>query len=254
MPNFTKYIPLTEAEYRKFKEKQDKEIIQTQQELQRPIGIEPLSTAQNEKIETLFSKTPEADDTREQRYAQLFHIVNELKRKVDAQIKPQEMSEERKLPKFSFEEYKVKSTRNKAENLINMLGEETWNPKGELVINNTPIPLSKATELLNFAVSDWSTKYISKPPVGATEFLQLIQERNIPVHFLGKGIKSLLNLGPKVQGIAVAAAEPDSRYQHSPIKRKKPKISSEEIDDDKLQKRGYDVLQSSKKFKQYMKS
>ena len=118
-------------------------------------------------------------------------------------------------PKFSFEEYKVKSTRNKAENLINMLGEETWNLKGELVINNTPIPLSKATELLNFAVSDWSTKYISKPPVGATEFLQLIQERNIPVYFLGKGIKNLLNLGLKVQGIAVAA-EPDS--QHSPIK------------------------------------
>ena len=72
---FTKYISIIEREYQKFREEQQKQAILTQEELARPSVILPLANAQNEK--TLFapSKNP---DLQEQRYKQLFNIIQEL--------------------------------------------------------------------------------------------------------------------------------------------------------------------------------
>ena len=238
MSGITKYIPVSESEFRKLKELENKEAILTQQELQRPDAIVPLAAAQKAKTQVLFenSSTP---DLQEQRFTQLFHIVNDLKRKVEEQSALATKPRRETLP-INFANYKVKSTRNKAEKLVDLLGNTMWNSDGELVVDGNAIAGSKADELLNFAVSDWETKYTRNPPTGSDQFMDLIRNKNVPLHVLGKGARQLLD---NVQGIAAMPPSParQTRRGTSLI----PRLS--------LQMRGEDVLNDSKKFGVFMK-
>ena len=89
MASFTKYIPLTEDQYQKYKLEQDAQLQQSQQNLLHPTAVHSLSTAQDEQIKTLFENSNRPEH-QEQRFKQLFHIVNELKNKVESQMKDTE--------------------------------------------------------------------------------------------------------------------------------------------------------------------
>ena len=85
---FTKYIPVSEAEYQKFREVQNKQAKLTHEELDRPSALTPLVETQNEKVRTLFHQS-DNPDLQEQRYTHLVNILNELKRQVEQQNQPQ---------------------------------------------------------------------------------------------------------------------------------------------------------------------
>ena len=81
---FTKYIPISEAEYQKFREVQNKQAKLAREELERPSALAPLVETQNEKAHTLF-KQSDNPDLQEQRYMHLVNILNVLKRQVKQQ-------------------------------------------------------------------------------------------------------------------------------------------------------------------------
>ena len=95
---FTKYIPITEAEYQKFRELQNKEAKLVREEIERPPAVIPLVETQKEKTQTMFtpSNNPELQ---EQRYMHLVNIMNDLKRQVEqqrqlpAQVAPQQQAQ-----------------------------------------------------------------------------------------------------------------------------------------------------------------
>ena len=95
---FTKYIPITEAEYQKFRELQNKEAKLVREEIGRPPAVIPLVETQKAKTQTMFtpSNNPELQ---EQRYMHLVNIMNDLKRQVEqqrqlpAQVAPQQQAQ-----------------------------------------------------------------------------------------------------------------------------------------------------------------
>ena len=95
---FTKYIPVSEAEYQKFREVQNKQAKLTREELNRPSALTPLVETQNDKVRTLFQHS-DNPDLQEQRYTHLVNILNELKRQVEQQNQPQ-MHQASMPPKF----------------------------------------------------------------------------------------------------------------------------------------------------------
>ena len=95
---FTKYIPVSEAEYQKFREVQNKQAKLTREELNRPSALTPLVETQNDKVRTLFHQS-DNPDLQEQRYTHLVNILNELKRQVEQQNQPQ-MHQASMPPKF----------------------------------------------------------------------------------------------------------------------------------------------------------
>ena len=95
---FTKYMSVSEAEYQKFREVQNKQAKLTRKELDRPSALTPLVKTQNEKAHTLF-KQSDNPDLQEQRYTHLVNILNELKRQVEQQNQPQ-MHQASMSPKF----------------------------------------------------------------------------------------------------------------------------------------------------------
>lgn len=86
MSGITKYIPITESEYKKYREEQQNRVKLAQDELARPNAIVTLANAQDEKAHTLFNDTGNAE-LQELRYKQLFNIVNELKNQIEKQTK-----------------------------------------------------------------------------------------------------------------------------------------------------------------------
>ena len=90
---FTKYIPITEAEYQKFRELQNKETKLVQEEIERPPAVIPLVETQKEKTQTIFtpSNNPELQ---EQRYMHLVNIMNELKRQVEQRQLPAHVAQQ----------------------------------------------------------------------------------------------------------------------------------------------------------------
>ena len=60
-PGFTKYIPVSEAEYQKFREVQNKQAKLTREELDRPSALTPLVETQNDKVRTLFQHSDNPD-------------------------------------------------------------------------------------------------------------------------------------------------------------------------------------------------
>ena len=95
---FTKYIPVSEAEYQKFREVQNKQAKLTREELDRPSALTPLVETLNEKAHTLFHQS-DNPDLQEQCYTHLVNILNELKRQVEQQNQPQ-MHQASLPPKF----------------------------------------------------------------------------------------------------------------------------------------------------------
>ena len=67
---FTKHIPVSDAEYQKFREVQNKQAKLMREELDRSSALTPLVEMQNEKVHTLF-KQLDNPDLQEQRYRRL---------------------------------------------------------------------------------------------------------------------------------------------------------------------------------------
>ena len=58
---FTKHIPVSEAEYQKFREVQNKKAKLTREELDRPSALTSLVETQNEKAHKLFKQSDNPD-------------------------------------------------------------------------------------------------------------------------------------------------------------------------------------------------
>ena len=180
MSGFSKYIPVPEDEYRKFKKQQQEQIQQTQQELQQPATVAALSTAQHEKDRELFTPTTNPE-MQEKRYRELVHMINELKRQITttAYVPPSK-------PPLTFGNLQAK-----ADNFLNALGPESWNENNELIYEGRAIPQSSKRELTEYAISNWKTKYSNKPPSGGEELRRLIASKNVPSTSLGLGFRSM---------------------------------------------------------------
>ena len=171
MSGFTKYVPVTEDEYKRFKQQQ--QVLQTQQELHQPAPLTTLATAQNDKERELFSHSSNPE-LQEKRFKQLVHMINALKRQITAS---------NSSPRF------VENTHlTKADRFLNILGPQMWNEKDELVYKGEAIPQSSRKTLTDYAVSDWRTKF-KTPPKGGAELKEIIHDLNIAPQYLGRGIQ-----------------------------------------------------------------
>ena len=201
MASVKKFIPITEEEYRQFIKLQNQQAELAKQELAQPPAIKPLLTAQNDQIDTIFSKTL-APSKQEQRFNELSHLVKQLQAKVIAQttLPPQPI----KQPTATKEQQQEKLPRgyqNRSRHLLHALGDEVWNEKGELVVDGKVIENSDRGDLTNFATTNWVNKY-NVPPPGANEMLQLIKQKKISPTILGTKVRKQLKTN--VVGFATA--------------------------------------------------
>ena len=179
MSGFSKYIPVTEEEYKRFKQEQQKQILLTQQELQQSPSEVTLSSTQNEKTRKLFEPTSNSD-LQEKRFKELVHMVNELKRQITTSTP------------VPIERPALGRLQTKADKFLSHLGPEVWNEKDELVYNNEVFPHSSKKLLTEYAVSNWKTKF-NKPPIGSKPLQQLILDKNVPSTVLGRGVQRVNN-------------------------------------------------------------
>ena len=238
MSGFSKYIPITEDEYKKFKKQQHEQILQTQQELQQTPPIVTLSSVQNDKAHELF-KSSDNLELQEKRFKQLVHMVNELKRQIaepSLQAKPSMPPQAR--PTFG-------RLQAKADWLLNELGSETWNENDELVYEGQAIPQSSKKALTEYAISNWKTKFSKNPPKGSQELQKIISNKAIPATSLGQGFRSSIPMHS-------AQDEAKTKLQVKKISQGvvKKKSQVKKISNDQVEK----ILADSHMFRQLMKS
>ena len=228
---FTNYVPISETEYGKFRELKNKEANLVKDEINRPAPLLPLAEARNEKDQVLFapSNNPERQ---EQRYLQLLNIVTELKKKLEQQettrrelsqevqektTPSQQQQQQHQQPpqKITFSNIRSASARQKAMALQEMLGQDVWNTKNELVVDGSAVPNSKKEELLSYATTNWRTKYnANKKPVGASNILKLAKEKNIPSKMLGDQARKIVaTSSPRIRGLALITKKSKKRKQ-----------------------------------------
>lgn len=229
--NFTKYIPVAEEEYHAFKEQQRKEIKRVGEDLVQPDALQPLADAQKEKTRVLFD--PNLDpNLQEQRFAHLTAIISDLKRKLEEQ--PTQPLQPVAPP------VKVHAPLNMGKRegaLFSALGPDIWSGDGELLIDGEVIPNSDKTELLNYAASNWLSKYSQHVPVGGKEMLDLLHQKKIPQKLWSNKLRAATDT-PSIQGLASVATTQ---------KKRKAEPST-------THKTGMDVLASGSKFKKFMNS
>jgi hypothetical protein len=216
---FTTYVPISETEYGKFRELKNKEAKLVKDEINRPAPLLPLVEANNEKDQVLFSSSGNAEQ-QEQRYLQLLNIVTGLKKKLEQQeAAPREVSQEAQgnmlLPQHQQQQQQQqrdifpniisRAARQKAKALHEMMGQDVWNMNNELVVDGSAVPGSSKEELMNYATTNWRTKYnANKKPVGASNFLKLAKEKHAPAKLLGdQAKKSIASSSSPIRGLAL---------------------------------------------------
>ena len=177
MKGFSKYVPVTEEEYKRFKQQQQQQVLQTQQELQQPAPLSTLTTVQNQKDRELFL-TAANPELQARRFKQLVHMINALKKQIaTTTVAP-----------------RIAEAQTKADHFLNILGPQMWNERDELVFKGEAIPQSNRQILTDYAVSDWRTKF-KTPPKGGTELKEIIREIGIAPQYLGRGIQQKERMG-----------------------------------------------------------
>ena len=202
---FTKYIPITETEYQKFREYKQKQAKLVQEELARPAAVLPLVEAKNEMTRTLFEKS-NTPDIQEQRYKELFNIITDLKRQVENPREltaPEKRIKESEVPAESVPARKTRSIVDRKRALRDRLGNNIWNEQDELVLDGTPVPGSSKDTLIDYATSSWRTKYNNNTPPGGSPLLEIIREKNISPNLLGKKVQEK----SQVQGFATKTSK-----------------------------------------------
>jgi hypothetical protein len=243
---FTKYIPIKEDEYHEFKQRQRKEMKHTQEELALPNALQPLVAAQNEKTHTLLE--PSADpETQEQRFAHLTSIINRLKRKVDEQ----QHKSVQVLPSTPLVGQTLTKMGQREQALANALGASVWNEHGQLIINGAAIPNSDKNELLNYAASNWTTKYLQKIPEGATQFQKLMRQQNIPKKMWAAKLRGA---APGAEEEVASSSIPEGFGMKTPTTQKKKKKGNPSTPGfDGATYQGLKLLNSGQKFNKFMK-
>jgi len=228
---FSKFIPITEEQYRDFKEHQNNEAKIAEQELTRPAEMLPLVAAQNEKTRTLFTQS-NSPELQEQQLAHLTTIINDLRQKVVSQ------QEKTITPPLSDPIKLFSGNRQKnAESLLSALGDDIWNEKGELVAGGSAIPNSSKEELMNFLGSNWRTKYLDNEPVGAAKLVDLVKRKNIKPKLVG------VKLRRKLQNVPAVKQSTPSQIKGFASVGKRQR-SPEEV--------GWEILNQDKKFRKFL--
>jgi hypothetical protein len=227
---FVKHYPITEAEFREYKELQRKSAKNLQEEIARPDAVLPLDSAQREKEHILF--TPSNDpELQKQSFTHFLTIVDKLKKKVEEQQRPTPMFTEK--PPLSKTSYVQK----RANRLVDALGTDAWNNKDELLVAGVPIPDSNKSELLDYMTSNWQTKYLDKQPVGASHLLELVKAKDISASTLGKTLRTQLK--SPIKGFAKLAT------QATPVKLKR--LAAKKFKANKIQA-GFQLLEDGRHF------
>jgi hypothetical protein len=240
--NFTKYIPIKEEEYHAFKEQQRKEIKHAEEEISRPSALQPLVAAQNEKTKTLF-ETTNNPELQEQRLAHLTSVINRLKRQVEEQGSQQNVvSFAPSMPLATSEKL---GKREQA--LFNALGNNIWNANDELVIDGAVVPNSDKNELLNYAASNWTRKYLQKAPEGGAQLRKMMRDKNIPEKLWSAKLRSQTMLDESPQSTSTAMGSALTTPSN------KKKNTDTPFSDKKLQA-GLEMLNSEKEFNNFMKT
>lgn len=246
----TKYIPLSEEEYREFKEYKRGQAKRIQEGINNPPILAPLSHAEDQKIHTLF--TPASNpELQEKRFNDLWHSISEMRKKLSsnaAKTSPQSTLDPKREnlhnpigDTFNPSLLQGRNAKSRAERLLETLGPSAWNQSGELIVNETPIPGSNVNELMKYSITDWRSKYSENPPKGAPELLKLMKESNLKEDILGARVKAQMesDFGPMGSGgFAVKAKTP---AKTSGRKKRAP------------EQRGLDIVSSKKMFDEVMK-
>ena len=234
---FTKFIPLSEAEYREYLDAKNKHIKSVQQELARPAVAEPLVLKYDEKQRVLFNPTSNPE-LQEKRFNELTHILNNLKKDVIRSNPPARLHTLPTLPSAAAQ--------HRATQLFENLGPQVWNENNELVIEGESIPGSSRNVLMEFAATDWRNKFTRDPPVGGSQLIQLLKDKNIPESNVGAGIRSRLKL--PIIGYAASAqtSDEDIPCQEYAKFLREPTSRAQTI--------GENILKSNKKFRRFMRA
>ena len=243
MSGFSKYFPITEDEYKKFKKQQHEQILQTQQELQQTPPVVALSSAQNDKTHELF-KSSDNLELQEKRFKQLVHMVNELKRQIaEPTLQVKSSTQPQARPTFG-------RLQAKADWLLNELGSETWNENDELVYEGQVIPQSSKKALTEYAISNWKTKFSKNPPKGSQELQKIISNKEIPATSLGQGFRSSIPRSsiPMRSNQGVVKKKSQVKKISQGIVKKKPQVKK--ISNDQVEK----ILADSHMFRRLMKT
>ena len=191
--SFTKLIPVCEEEYKKFRETQNQQAKLTTDELTRPVALNHLVQVQDEKTHALLASTDKPADVMEKRLIELSHTISILTRLVENQVlshqQPRNLPTPQEIPlKFNYDKITSIRGRDKAQKVLDSLGPSVWNDAGELVVDGKPIPHSNREDLMNYAVTDWSTKYAVHPPVGASSLHKFLLEKAIHPTLLNSNV------------------------------------------------------------------
>jgi len=190
-PLFTKYVPLTEAEFRNYQETQNKHIRNVREEIERPPAVAPLVQAVDEKQQLLFNSTL-PPELKEKLYQELTHIIDGLKQKLrNTPIAPPLLPKKVALQPIQLNSIVAS---HRARQIQETLGPDVWTDKEELSIDGESIPGSSRHSLMDYVASDWKTKF-NKAPTGLKQMLNLVKEKNIPSTALGKGARSRMKSG-----------------------------------------------------------
>ena len=192
--SFTKYIPISEEDYHKFREAQNQQAKLSNDELTRPVALNHLVQVQDEKTHELLAPTDLPADVVEKRLIELRLKINNLQRQVENQgpsqpLKPTTHLEE---PPLNVNLGNITSIRGRAKALkvLDSLGPSAWNAAGQLVVDGKPIPQSNREELMDYAVTDWTSKYALRPPVGTNYLHKLLLDKAIPSVLLNTNVRS----------------------------------------------------------------
>jgi hypothetical protein len=247
----TKYIPLSEEEYREFKEYKYGQAKRIQASIDKPPIMAPLSHAEDQKIHTLFDPTSNPE-LQEKRFNDLWHSIADMRKKLTSnslKTTPQSTSDPKRdnLGNPSNETFnpsllRGRNAQTRAERLLETLGPTAWNQSGELIVNEKPIPGSNVNELMKYSITDWRTKYSENPPKGALELRKLMKEANLKEDILGARVRAQMGSDSsslESGGFAVKTNTPTP-------KRQKPKKRAAE-------QRGFDIVSNKKRFDAAMK-
>jgi hypothetical protein len=193
--SFEKYVPITEKEFRKYQESQNKHIKNVHEELVRPPIVAPLVKSLDQKHQVLFDSSS-APEQQLKLYTSLTHMVNELKQKLDKQTVSPVQSVRTNPPEMEPQEIVVPQAaplgipNNRAEiksqKLLNVLGASAWDEQGQLLVDGKPVANSRRSKLLEYTTTDWTKKFANKPPPGGREFVEMLKAKEIPREMLGR--------------------------------------------------------------------
>lgn len=247
--NFAKYYPITEEEYHTFKELQRKQVKNIEEEMSRPDALHSLAATQNEKTRTIFNSTDNPDQQAQQ-ISHLTTIIRGLKRQVDEQQQQQQQPQsQQQLPSIPPKQTTASNGMTRREKVLaDALGDSIWTENGELVIDGNVIPNSKRAELLNYAGSKWTSKYLNKVPEGGVQLRNFLRERNIPQHLWNSRIfqnATQPSTSSEIQGLAIDVKTPRKKKITAPP----PPPPAR----DKRVAAGLDILNSGQKFSKVMR-